>query len=365
MSDATERKPTSPRAPRVFTLDDPALEKPATDPVEQPITSRARAAGNNETTQGRARPQLRPLSTNDLKRGLRWGSILFSAMMSLATLAAGLWFTRFVSVAVERNDWLGWVATVLFTTIAVALCVLVLREVIGFSRLAKLSKLRKTLTALTANPDLKTEKQSVRDLASHYANRPDAAWGLARLNDHANDVLAPGELLRLADREVLAPIDAEARRTIMVSGRRVATVTALSPMAWIAVGFVFFENVKMFRTIAGLYGGRPGVIGGLRLARLVVGHIIATGGIAMTDDLLGQFLGQDMLRRLSQKLGEGAFNGALTARLGVAAVEVTRPMPFIDTEPLRVREIFGEIFKAMRQGTPPTSDTADKDKSAR
>ena len=49
----------------------------------------------------------------------------------------------------------------------------------------------------------------------------------------------------------------------------------------------------------------------------------------MTDDLLGQFLGQDILRRLSRRLGEGAFNGALTARIGIAAIEVIRPLPFL------------------------------------
>jgi putative membrane protein len=362
MSDTSQPRPTNARAPRVFTLDDPALSKSGVDDVEPVTQSRARAS-SDDTNNGRAKPQLRPLSTNDLKRGLRWGSVLLSAMVSLAVLAASLWFTRFVSVAIERNDWLGWIATGLLTTIAVALGVLLLREVIGFSRLAKLSKLRKSLTALATTPDLAKEKGAVRELASHYSGRPDAAWGLARLKDHANDVLAPGELLRLADREILAPIDAEVRRTIMVSGRRVATVTALSPMTLISVGFVLFENVRMFRTIAGLYGGRPGVFGGLRLARLVVGHIVATGGVAMTDDLLGQFLGQDVLRRLSQRLGEGAFNGALTARLGVAAVEVTRPMPFLDAEPLRVREIFAEVFRALREGKPATTDT-DEPKSA-
>ena len=66
----------------------------------------------------------------------------------------------------------------------------------------------------------------------------------------------------------------------------------------------------------------------MRLGRMVFAHIVATGGVAMTDDLLGQFLGQDILRRLSRRLGEGAFNGALTARIGVTALEVIRPMPF-------------------------------------
>ena len=66
---------------------------------------------------------------------------------------------------------------------------------------------------------------------------------------------------------------------------------------------------------------------------MVLAHIIATGGIALTDDLLGQFLGQDLLRRLSRRLGEGAFNGALTARMGVAAIEVIRPLPFLAAKP--------------------------------
>ena len=74
---------------------------------------------------------------------------------------------------------------------------------------------------------------------------------------------------------------------------------------------------------------------------------IGTGGIALTDDLLGQFLGQDLLRRLSRRLGEGAFNGALTARVGIAAIDVIRPLPFLVTKPPRVRDVLGEALRPM------------------
>ncbi len=67
----------------------------------------------------------------------------------------------------------------------------------------------------------------------------------------------------------------------------------------------------------------------------------------MTDDLLGQFLGQDILRRLSRRLGEGAFNGALTARIGIAAIEVIRPLPFLAAKRPRVREVLGEVLRPM------------------
>jgi putative membrane protein len=339
----TKKTPEAPpRAPRVFKIDDPALETESDDVFAE--------AGATHSRRNEAAPQSRSLTADDLNRGIRWGSILFSAAASLATLAAGLWFTRFVSVAIGRQDWVGWVAFGLMSIIALALIVILARELIGFRRLARLSKLRKSVRDSIASGDTPQERAAVATLTQHYRGRPDMAWGLARLADHKGDVLEPGELLRLADRELLAPVDKEARRVILKTAKRVATVTAISPIMWIAMGFVLVENVRMFRSIAGLYGGRPGVLGALRLARLVVTHIIATGGVAMTDDLLGQFLGQDVLRRLSRRLGEGAFNGALTSRLGVAAVDVTRPLPFLDAEPLRVREIFGELFRSLRGG---------------
>ena len=334
------------REPRAFKAGDPALRTIATeeDGFDDGGFTTSKREGPSEVI------AQRPISMRDVERGIRWGSIMLSAMAALASLAAGLWFTRFVSVAVERQDWIGWVAAALMVIIALALAVLVLRELIGFRRLARLSRLRKTMRTLVVTPDLQKERAAVALLSRHYRGRADMTWGLARLAEHKGDVLAPGELMRLADRELLAPLDLEARRVILKSAKRVATVAAISPMMWIAVGYVLVENVRMFRSIATLYGGRPGTLGALRLARLVVGHIIATGGIAMTDDLIGQFIGQDMLRRLSRRLGEGAFNGALTARLGVAAVEVIRPLPFLDATPLRVREIFAELFKALRVG---------------
>jgi putative membrane protein len=125
----------------------------------------------------------------------------------------------------------------------------------------------------------------------------------------------------------------------------------MSPMVWIAMLYVAAENLRLLRGLATLYGGRPGGLGAFRLARMVVTHIVATGGVAMTDDLLGQFLGQDLLRRLSRRLGEGVFNGALTARIGTAAIEVTRPIPYLDSEPVRVRDLLPELLRREKSVT--------------
>jgi putative membrane protein len=335
---------TEPRQPRAFKIGDPAIgaedETIASDvPPGSAPASKTAATG-------------RGLTTGDLKRGARWGGLFFSAMAALASLAAGLWFARFVAVALNRQDWVGWTAFGLLMLMAVSALALIVRELWGFRSLARLARLRKNVREAIASGDRAREKSAVVALAAHYRGRPDAAWGLERLQEHKGDVLEPGELIRLADRELVAPLDEEARRIVLKTSKRVATVTALLPIMWITMAYVAVANIRMFRALASLYGGRPGTLGALRLARLIVGHIVATGGVAMTDDLLGQFLGQDVLRRLSRRLGEGAFNGALTARLGVAAIEVTRPLPFLDAPPVRVREIFAELFRTLRQGEP-------------
>ncbi len=343
---------TPPREPRVFKIDDPGFKSETGDDLYESLPGKP--------AERTSAPPARSFSANDLQRGIRWGSLMLSAMAALASLAAGLWFTRFVSVALERNDWVGWTSFALMSVIAVCGIVLLLRELWGFRSLARLSRLRKLVKdAITAN-DPKRERTAVSLLARHYRGRADMKWGLARLSEHADDVLAPGDLMRIAEREMLAPLDQQARGIILKSAKRVATVTALSPIMWIAMGYVLVENVRMFRALAGTYGGRPGALGALRLGRLVVTHIVATGGVALTDDLLGQFLGQDALRRLSRRLGEGAFNGALTARLGVAAIEVTRPLPFLDSEPVRVREIFQELYRSLKSGGDNAAASAPK-----
>jgi putative membrane protein len=332
-----------PRRPRVFAPDDPALVvavQPPDPPPQPPLADDL--AG--EEGEGAAAGGLRASAAAQVSQGIRYGTIFLSALAGLATLAASVSFFRFVSVALARDDWVGWTAFVLLMLAALSGLVLVGREVLGLARLARLGRLRRDLDAALAAKDQTAERAGLARLKGLYTGRPELRWPLARLAQHEHDVHDPGALLALADRELMAPLDAQARQLVLRSAKRVSTVTALSPLALIAVGYVLVENIGLLRRLATLYGGRPGVLGSLRLGRLVIAHIVGTGGVALTDDLLGQFFGQDVLRRLSRRLGEGAFNGALTVRLGAAALDVIRPLPFIDADPVRARDILKELF---------------------
>ena len=131
---------TKKRKPRAFRADDPAVSTTgedwsAPDPGDNPSAS---APASDGTTDAGYRLPTR----DELAGGIRWGSLFITAAVSLALLALGIWFARFVSVALAADGVLGWLANSLVVVLVVAGAVLAVREVIGLIRLRRLEQER-------------------------------------------------------------------------------------------------------------------------------------------------------------------------------------------------------------------------------
>lgn len=259
-----------------------------------------------------------------------------SALSRLAAWAFGLLFSFVVSVAAwdfvtslfTTNTVLGTIALVLVGFAIIMALALALREAAGFARIAKIDALRGQAEAAALAGDIKEARTVITGLTRLYANRPEMEPARTRLAGRGGEQFDADGLLGLAEMELLAPLDQAVRREIEAATRQVATVTALVPLALADVATALYANLRMIRRIAALYGGRSGTLGSLRLMREVFGHLLATGALAAGDDLIHSVAGGGLLSKISRRFGEGVVNGALTARVGVAAMEVCRPLPF-------------------------------------
>ena len=256
------------------------------------------------------------------------GRLFWGAVVALVGFAASLAAWNFVTGLLAANPVLGWVAAGLVGLVLVTLILIALREAAAFSRLGRLDDLRQEAEAALSTRDLAGARRVVGRLETLYRGRARLDLGRAELARRTGDVFEAETLLDLAETHLLAPLDAAARLEVEAAARQVATVTALVPIALADVVTALTANIRMIRRIAEIYGGRSGTLGSLRLLRAVMTHLVATGAVAIGDDLIGSVAGGSILSKVSRRFGEGVVNGALTARVGVAAMEVCRPLPF-------------------------------------
>ncbi len=258
-------------------------------------------------------------------RLMRWfWSLLLSILGFVLSVAA----YDFVTGLITRNPYLGYAALGLTGAFLLVLLIIALREWIAFARMRRVDALHHAAEQARTHDDLNEARDVMTRLKRLYQGRDDMRWALERFREREGEVFDTDTLFTLAEVELMAPLDQAALKEVEAAARQVATVTAIVPLALADVATALTANIRMIRRVAEIYGGRSGTLGSWRLTRAVMTHLVATGAVAVGDDMIGSLAGGGMLSKLSRRFGEGVVNGALTARVGVAALEVCRPLPF-------------------------------------
>lgn len=258
-------------------------------------------------------------------RLMRWfWSLLLSILGFVLSVAA----YDFVTGLITRNPYLGYAALGLTGAFLFVLLIIALREWIAFARMRRVDALHHAAEQARAHDDPTEARDVMIRLKRLYQGRDDMRWALERFSEREGEVFDTDTLFTLAEAELMTPLDQAALKEVEAAARQVATVTAIVPLALADVATALTANIRMIRRVAEIYGGRSGTLGSWRLTRAVMTHLVATGAVAVGDDMIGSLAGGGMLSKLSRRFGEGVVNGALTARVGVAALEVCRPLPF-------------------------------------
>ena len=279
-----------------------------------------------------------------LPRGFGWSGLFWSAVGSLASLAVGVWIDGLIEGFFARSLALGWIGVALLAVAGLSLLVLLARELGGLFRQRAIARLHVAFANARADDDRDAARKHTRELVKLYERRAEMKAGGERLLGLTREIVDGRDLVDIAEREIVSPLDARARREVAAAAKRVSLVTAISPRALIDLLFVIAQTIRLIRRIAEIYGGRPGLLGFVRLARSVGAHIAITGGMAVGDSILQQALGHGIAARISARLGEGVLNGMLTTRVGLSAMAVCRPMPYAVDRPPGVRDVAPFLF---------------------
>jgi uncharacterized membrane protein YcjF (UPF0283 family) len=152
-----------------------------------------------------------------------------------------------------------------------------------------------------------------------------------------------GDLLGVIDRAVADHIRKEAVN--------IAILTSLSPRGGLDSLLVSWRQFRLIRTIAVLYGWRPGFWGTLILIRNVLTNAALAAGLDEVGDLAVEILGSGISGYAGGLIGEAIGNAALTLRLARRGVDACRPLRNRKAAPYRVTllQVVLEV-RNLRQG---------------
>lgn len=327
------------RKPAAFVLDD-----------EEKLKSRHKIEFDTHETVGEL--VVVPVLAVRRTRKFRWGFVLLSALAALISLWASLAITTLIEDFFARSASLGWLALGVAALAGLAALAIAIREIWGLSRLRRIEHTQELSARAINLDDAAAATETIASLEGIYGGRSDTAMGMKTFRDHKNDIMDPRDRIRLLDRLVISPLDEESHRIIARRARRVTLLTTVTPAAALDIVFVAAQNLRMLRELAELYGGRPSTLSTLKLARMVVTHLAVTGGLALSDNLIQHVVGKGLLGRLSARFGEGAVNGILTSRIGLAARDVCRPVPQTESTKETLGTLLRELVMLNESRTP-------------
>lgn len=318
-----------PKGPVLIELEEDA---PGQNPAEAPPVPETQFP----ETRGQAMATAATLAARPVSPLARWFWALLATLLG-TILSISAW--NFVTGLIASVPLLGYAVGVLTALFVAVMVIIAIRELSVFSRLRRVDQLNRRAKEALASEDLGAARSVTSQMVSLYKGRDDTRWGREGFAERQADVFDANGLIGLAEMQILAPLDIAAQKEVEMAARQVATVTALVPLALADVAAALTSNIRMIRRIGEIYGGRSGTLGSWRLTRAVLSHLVATGAVAVGDDMLEPILGAGLLGKLSRRFGEGLVNGALTARVGVAAIEVCRPLPFTQAKRPSARHI--------------------------
>lgn len=172
------------------------------------------------------------------------------------------------------------------------------------------------------------------------------------------------EIVTLYAEWVQPVVDEQARREISRSAAESAMMIAVSPLALVDMAFIAWRNIRLINRIAALYGIELGYFSRIRLFRMVLVNIALAGASELISDTGLDWMSQGVTARFSARIAQGLGAGLLTARLGIKAMELCRPLPWIKDDKPRLgdfrKQLIGQLKETVTRAKMKEAAAAEK-----
>jgi putative membrane protein len=217
----------------------------------------------------------------------------------------------------------------------------------GFKGLRQLKQTETLHAEAEELRDQKTHGQAVpllKKLDSHYEDTTvnhSFKEALRQVDSAYND----GEIILYISRHALKEQDDAARQCVHRYSVQSGILVALSPYATFDMWLVGWRNLKMLREITDIYGISPGAITQWSLLKKVLHNIAFAGLSEMTIHASSHIIGNSLTTSISARAGQGVGAGLFTARSGLQAIKLCRPLPQEPSEQLQLSSVTQSILR--------------------
>ncbi|CNK63699.1 membrane protein YcjF [Yersinia aldovae] len=258
---------------------------------------------------------------------------------------------QWVSQAWQQQDWIALGTTTAGGLIVVAGVGSVLTEWRRLYRLRQRAQERDIARELLVSHGIGQGRDFCEKLARQAGldqGHPALQRWQASLHETHND----REVVELYAKLVQPTLDNQARAEISRYAAESALMIAVSPLALVDMAFIAWRNIRLINRIAALYGIELGYFSRIRLFRLVLLNIAFAGASELVREVGMDWLSQDLAARLSARAAQGIGAGLLTARLGIKAMELCRPLPWLAGDKPKLGDFRRQLISQLKNTLP-------------
>jgi len=257
------------------------------------------------------------------RRGPIW---LISGLLALLTTAVGAELYRLISWSSDLHPLLG-IGLGVLTLLLIGLVALELRRGLKGSRqLKQVQQMQHQARVLLDQRSHGNSSQLIRQLGQFYNHTPlnsELQQALQQLDSSYND----REIMLYLNRHALNQADEAAHKCVQRYSVESGVLVAFSPWASFDMLLVAWRNLRMLREIATIYGLAPGLLTQGRLLKQLLQNLAFAGASELAMEAGSALLSSSLTAGLSARAGQGLGAGLFTARTGLTAIKLCRPLP--------------------------------------